>query len=285
MKKFLGTLLVASALILMTACSAEPKSATNTNNSSSAASNADNSGLLDKIKEKGELVMGTSPDFPPFEFPAQVDGKKEIVGTDVDIAKAVADSLGVDLKIMELDFNNLLPSMQAGKLDLVLAGVSATEERQKNADFSVSYFTPSQKIVVKKDNLDQYTSIESFKGKNVGAQQGSIQEDVAKEQLADAKLVSIPKNTTMLIQVANGGLDAMVLEGVIAENYVAKNPDLAIADVELASADDEAYAVALPKNSGALKEEVDKVINNLISEDKIADFVAKNTQLAEENAQ
>lgn len=283
MKKWLGTLLATGALFLMTACSAEPKSAVNTN--SSTSSNVDNSGLLTKIKEKGELVMGTSPDFPPFEFPANVDGKKEIVGTDVDIAKAVADSLGVKLKIMELDFNNLLPAMQTGKLDMVLAGVSATKERQKNADFSVPYFTPSQKIVVKKDKLKDYTSLDSFKDKNVGVQQGSIQEDVAKEQLSGANLISIPKNTTMLIQVANGGLDAMVLEGVIAENYVAKNPDLAIANVELTSKDDEAYAVALPKNSGAYKEAVDKVINNLIKENKVAEFVEKNTQLAEESAQ
>lgn len=284
MKKILGSLFTLSAILFLTACSSEPTTP-GSHSTDSAVSEADNSNLLEKIKESGELVMGTSPDFAPFEFPAQVDGKNEIIGADVDIAKAVAEDLGVELKIMQLDFNNLMPSMQAGKLNMVLAGVSATKERQKNADFSIPYYTPSQKIVVKKDKLAEYTTVESFTGKNIGAQQGSIQEDVAKEQLSNAKLTSIPKNTTMLIQVASGGLDGMVLEGAIAESYVKQNPDLGIADVALSSEDDEAYAVALPKNSGALKEEVDKIIQQLIDEGKIDEFIATNSQIAEENAQ
>ncbi|WP_071131593.1 transporter substrate-binding domain-containing protein [Enterococcus timonensis] len=284
MKKILATLLTASSIFLLAACSSTPESSTDTS-STPNANTADNTTALADIKEAGELVIGTSPDFAPFEFPMQVDGKNEIVGVDIDIAQAVADSLGVDLKIMQLDFDNLLPSMQAGKLDMVLAGISATEERQASADFSTPYFTPSQKVVINKKDLATYTTPESLAGKNVGAQKGSIQEDVAKEQLADANLILIPKNTTMLIQISSGGLDAMVLEGAVAEAYVKQNTDLAIADIELTSSDDESYAIALPKNSGDLKTEVDKVINDLIENDKINEIVQKNSELADENAQ
>lgn len=285
MKKFLSVALAATALLLMTACSKSTDSTTTKESSSAKTTAVDNSKALDKIKEKGELVMGTSPDFAPFEFPTSVDGKNTIVGADIDIAQAIADDLGVDLKVMELSFDNLLTSLQQGKLDMVLAGVSATDERQKSADFSDPYYTPEQKIVVKKSDLAKYTATDSFDGKKIAAQKGSIQEDVAKEQLASASLLSIQKVTTMLIQLKQGSIDAIVLEGGVAESYVKANDDLAIADVKLTSADDEKYAVVLPKNSGDLKTEVDKVIEQLIADGKIDEFLTKNTELAETNAE
>lgn len=287
MKKLLGVALAATAMIMMTACAKSTDSTTKSSEKATTSekeSTADNTKALEKIKEKGELVMGTSPDFPPFEFPTSVDGANKIVGTDIDIAQAIADDLGVKLKVMELSFDNLLPSLQQGKLDVVLAGVSATAKRQKNADFSDPYYTPEQKIVVKKADLDKYTSADSFKDKKITAQKGSIQEDVAKEQLASASLISIQKTTTMLIQLKQGAIDGIVLEGGVAENYVKVNTDLAIANVELTSADDEKYAVALPKNSGDLTTEVNKVIEKLIADGKIDEFLTKNTELSEESA-
>ncbi len=286
MKKIIGFVLTLGTIATLAACSSKPSSTAGSKTDSSTTTSAKKSEVdyLQKIKDKGELVMGTSPDFAPFEFPMQEDGKNKIVGSDVDLANEVAKALGVKLKVMQLDFDNLLPSLQANKLDIVLAGVSATEERQKNADFSTPYYTPEQKVVVKKDKLDTYTTPESLAGKSVGAQKGSVQEDVTKEQISKAKLVSIPKTTTMLIQIQQGGLEAMVLEGAVAESYVKQNKDLAIANIDLKSSDDEAYAVALPKDSGTLKEEVDKVIKELQDSGKINEFIQKNTELAEENA-
>ncbi|MGX7200481.1 transporter substrate-binding domain-containing protein [Enterococcus nangangensis] len=279
MKKFLGLLFAVGTLTLLSACA----TSTDKTSSSSATNNtsANNDDKLAQIKEAGVLVMGTSPDFPPFEFP---DANGDVVGIDVDIANAVAEELGVELKVMQLSFDNLLPSLQAGKIDVALAGVSATEERQKSADFSTPYFTPTQKIVIQKANADTYTSVDSLDGKKVGAQKGSIQEGVAESQLPKASLVSIPSNATMLIQLKSGGLDAMVMEGAVAENYVAQNADLVVADIDLTSADDESYAVALPKNSGDLKTEIDKVIEQLIADKKIDEFVTKNTELSDQSA-
>ncbi|MDM8214426.1 transporter substrate-binding domain-containing protein [Enterococcus hirae] len=282
-KKIFGTILAVGLLVSLAACGSSKESST-AKSSAATSQKADNTKKLAAIKEKKEIVMGTSADFAPFEFPQMNGGKEQIVGVDVDIAQAIADDLGVTLKVMNLSFDNLLPSLQQGKLDMVLSGVSATKERKKNVDFSEAYFTPKQQIVIQKDKLSEYKSVADFKGKKIGAQKGSIQEDVAKDQIKGAQVSSLPKVTTMLMEIKQGTLDGMVLESAIAQSYVAQNADLAIADVTLKSSDDEAYAVALPKNSGELVTEVNKVVKKLQDEGKIDEFMTKNTDLAEKTA-
>lgn len=111
------------------------------------SSGDENKTALDKIKESGKLVVGTSADYPPYEFHATVDGKDEIKGFDIDIAQAVADDLGVKLEIKDMDFDGLLVALQGDKVDMVFAGMTPTEERKQNADFSDIYYTATHRFI------------------------------------------------------------------------------------------------------------------------------------------
>ena len=95
---------------------------------------------VDAIKQKGKLVVATSPDYAPFEFQSLVDGKNQVVGADIDMAQAIADELGVKLEISSMSFDNVLTSLQTGKADLAIAGISATDERREVFDFSIHYY-------------------------------------------------------------------------------------------------------------------------------------------------
>ena len=231
LKKILLGIIAALMLVTLAACSSSSK---------------DDS--LQKIKNKGKIVVAMNPEFAPFEFKTLVNGKDTIVGADVEIAKAIAKELGVKVEFSAMSFNNVLSSVQSGKADIGISGISATKERQN-----------------KKTN--------SLKGLSVATQKGTIQETVAKEQLTGAKIVSLVQNGEMINELKSGQVNGVVLEKPIAEGYVAKNDDLAIAQIKLKSSSSDAYAVAMPKGSSALKKKVDKVIKKLKKANKIDKFV------------
>ncbi|MCQ9355801.1 transporter substrate-binding domain-containing protein, partial [Corynebacterium sp. 1222RC1] len=130
---------------------------------------------LDKIKEKGTLVVATSPDYAPFEFQALVDGKNEVVGADIMLAQKIADELGVKLEVSAMSFDNVLSSVQNGKADIAIAGLSYSEERAKVFDFSESYYQISDVLLIKKDSANSLTSIDAMSGKTLAVQKGSTQ--------------------------------------------------------------------------------------------------------------
>ncbi len=115
-----------------------------------ACSSTSSQSALDKIKEKGTLVVATSPDYAPFEFQALVDGKNEVVGADIMLAQKIADELGVKLEVSAMSFDNVLSSVQNGKADIAIAGLSYSEERAKVFDFSESYYQISDVLLIKK---------------------------------------------------------------------------------------------------------------------------------------
>lgn len=124
-------------------------------------------------EDKKVLVMGTSADYPPFEY-VDTAVSEDIIGFDVDLAKLIGEKLGYEIKIENIDFNSLIPSIQAGKVDFVLAGMSPTPERDKVVDFSIAYNETVQMVVTKKDSGIQ--TVEDLAGKTVGVQVSSIQE-------------------------------------------------------------------------------------------------------------
>lgn len=280
MKKITGLAVAVLALVTLAACGGG-----NNNTSSSSDSNDAAENQLAAIKEAGVLKVATSADFAPFEFHTMVDGKDQIVGADIDLVNEIAKELGVKLEVSDMNYNTVLASLKEGKSDIAIAGLSATEERREQFDFSDDYYNPPQVMVINKKNEGTLNSIKAFDGKQVGGQKGSIQEDVIKEQLPDARLVSIDKVPNMIVEVNEGSLDGVVLEETTAESYVQQNPDLMIAKVELKTNDDEAYAIALKKEgSSELKEEINKVIKKLNDEGKIEEFVKKNNELANSSA-
>lgn len=273
MKKFFGMLTVLFALATLGACGSSNPTAQDQEKDQLAA-----------IKKSGVLKVATSADYAPFEFHTMVDGKDKIVGSDIDLAKAIAKELGVKAEVSDMNFNTVLASLKEGKADLAISAISATDERKQQFDFTDNYYNPPQVVIINKKNKEIYRNANDLKDKNVGAQKGSIQEELVKTQLKGAKLVTIDKVPNMIVEVNQGSLAATVVEKTIAESYIAQNPDLMIADISLEPAPNEAFAIALPKESSQLQKELNQIIKKLNDEGKIEEFIQQNNELAEKTA-
>lgn len=137
MKKMKLVIAAVLSLVVLAACGGN----SDTKDSSAAKTES----ALDAIKEKGKLVVGTSADFAPFEFKTLVDGKDTIVGSDIDMVKAIGEKLGVEVEFMDMQFDAVLVALQQNKVDIAVSGISATAERKKSFDFSTPYYNPPQK--------------------------------------------------------------------------------------------------------------------------------------------
>ena len=270
--KKLGLLLVSlGAIVALAACGADKKSG------------ADK--YLSKIKDKGTLTVALNPDFAPFEFQIIKDGKNEIVGSDVDLANEIGKSLGVKVKFQAMDFNNVLASVQSGKADIAVSGISATAERKKAYDFSTPYYTAKNVMIVKKSDLATYKKLSDFSGVKVAVQKGSVQENIVSDQIKGVNAVSLIKNGQMINELKNDTVSGVVFEEPIAKAYVSANPDLTIvSSIQFDSSKSDSYAIALPKDSGNLKTEVDKVIKKLKADGQIDKLVEKNFELSQKSA-
>ncbi len=169
-----------------------------------------------KIKDAGELVVGLSADYAPYEFHAEVNGTDTIVGFDVSIAQKIADDLGVKLKIEELGFDALLGALKTGKIDLIISGMTPTEERLKEVDFSDPYLTSSQKVVIRKADADKYKTVNDFKGQSVGAQKQTTQEELVKTELVGATAVSLQKVPDLIMNLTNKNVEGVVFDQPVA---------------------------------------------------------------------
>lgn len=270
--KKLGLVLVSlGAIVALAACGADKQSG------------ADK--YLSKIKDKGTLTVALNPDFAPFEFQIIKDGKNEIVGSDVDLANEIGKSLGVKVKFQAMDFNNVLASVQSGKADIAVSGISATAERKKAYDFSTPYYTAKNVMIVKKSNLATYKKLSDFSGVKVAVQKGSVQENIVSDQIKGVNAVSLIKNGQMINELKNDTVSGVVFEEPIAKAYVSANPDLTIvSSIQFDSSKSDSYAIALPKDSGNLKTEVDKVIKKLKADGQIDKLVEKNFELSQKSA-
>ena len=240
----------------------------------SLAACSSSTNTLDKVKNKGTLTVALNPHFAPFEFKTIQDGKDTIAGADIEIAKAIGDELGVKVKFSEMSFDNVLASVQSGKADIAISGISATKERQKIFDFSDTYYDSETVLLVKKDATEKtYKQISDFSKKSIAVQKGSIQENIAKANLSDANVVSLAHPGEAINELKSGQVEGVVLEKAIAKGYVDQNSDLTMSDIALKSDSNDAYAVAMPKGSDDLKAKVNKIIAKLKKEGKIDSYV------------
>ncbi len=239
---------------------------------------------LEAIKASGQLRLGTSADYPPFEFHQIVDGKDTIVGIDIEIAKAIAADLGVELAITDMPFDGLLTALQSGNLDMVASAVTPDEDRAKSVDFSDIYYTSLQKVIVRAEDKAAYTSIESLAGKKVGAQLGSVQQGIVEDQLPQSELRALAKLPDLVLDLKSGNIEAIVVEEPVANEYIAANPELTLSDIALAQ-DEEGFALALPKGSAELVAAVNATLKRLADEGKIDQFVTDATNAMENKAE
>lgn len=240
-----------------------------------ACSSTSSQSVLDKIKEKGTLVVATSPDYAPFEFQALVDGKNEVVGADIMLAQKIADELGVKLEVSAMSFDNVLSSVQNGKADIAIAGLSYSEERAKVFDFSESYYQISDVLLIKKDSANSLTSIDAMSGKTLAVQKGSTQESYAQENISQANIISLTLMGEAVNELKSGKVDAILMDSPVAAGYVSQNSDLAVASVEFPTIDENSKVIALPKGSAELKTTIDKVIAEVKASGEFDTFLEK----------
>lgn len=212
------------------------------------------------------IIMGTNAEFMPFEYR---EGK-DIVGFDVDLANKISEKLGKQLKIEDMEFGGLLSALESGKIDFIAAGMSKTPDREKQVNFSESYYTASQLITIKADNVD-ITNGEDLKGKKIGVQLGTTGEEVARE-IEGAEVVSFDKGAMALVDLANGKIDAVVLDAEPTKNYTKGNDDVKVLDEELTN---EEYSIAVSKDDQELLDAINETLKELKESGEYQELVNK----------
>jgi polar amino acid transport system substrate-binding protein len=222
---------------------------------------------------KDTLTLITSPDYPPYEYYDTQGGERKIIGFDVDIANTIAKQLGFQLKVMESDFNGLIPALQANRADFVMAGMTPTPERKKNVDFSIIYYQAKDTIVAPKNsNLKQP---QDLAGKTVGVQLGTIQETNAKKiakKVTGVKLKQLNKVPEAIQEIKSRRIDAAIVEDTVAKGFAQANPDLEFNAIP--SEEGSGSAIAFPKNS-ALVEPFNKVLQQMKDKGEVKQLATK----------
>jgi ABC-type amino acid transport substrate-binding protein len=223
-----------------------------------------------EVTEK-KLVMATSADYPPYEY-INTEKGEEIIGFDVDIANYITKELGYELEIKDMEFNGLIAGMNAGKADFIIAGMSATEERKQNVDFSDVYFTSKELLVTKKDS--GIKTVEDLEDKTVGVQTGSIQEGKANEIAEQVNITIESRNRIpeIIQEILTGRVDAIIIEDTVANGYFKNNPDLI--GFELDEEGSPGSAIAFPKGS-ELTEEFNRVLGEMKENGELEKLVIK----------
>lgn len=236
--------------------------------------------LLETIQEKGKLVVGMSADYAPYEFHyIDENGQDVIGGFDVDIANEIADNLGVELVIQEMDFDALVSALPAGKIDLVISGMNPTEERAKVVDFSEIYYNSQHGILVRAEDVDKYKTFADLEGAKVGAQLGSTQEQIAKSEIKNADLQLLNNVNNLILELKAGKVDAVIMEKPVAEMAVKSNPELAVGEPTYEE-ETGGNAVGIAKNNPELLAKVNEVIKELNETGKMDEYILKANELA-----
>ncbi|MBU5256600.1 transporter substrate-binding domain-containing protein [Tissierella praeacuta] len=271
-KKIIISILIVSMMVAMVGCNKTAKK---------ADSNSIDAGKLDEIKERGKIVLGTAADYPPYEFHKLINGKDEIVGFDIDIAKEIAADIGVELEIVDMKFEGLLPALVTDDIDFIVAGMVADEKRKKSVDFSVPYYQGKQRIIVRNEDKDKLKEPEDFNGLKVGAQKSTIQEEIAAEKFSNAEYVGLSKITDLVLELKNKKIDGLILVEPVAIAYVAQNKDLYMPEVMLGQED--GVSVAVNKDSQDLLKSINETLDRLINNGSIDKFIQDASALADEN--
>ena len=221
--------------------------------------------LVACTSKKDELVMATNAEFPPYEYH---QGDK-IVGIDVEICQAIADEMGRELVIEDMAFDSVITSVYTGKADLGAAGLTVTEDRLKNINFSTPYATAAQVIIVAEDS--EIASPDDLIGKTIGVQLGTTG-DIYAEDIEDATLERYNKGFEAVQALLQGKIDAVIIDNEPAKVYVSQNEGLKIVDEAFTYED---YAIAIAKNNTDLLNEVNAAIAKLKESGKLDEIVNK----------
>ncbi|HEY8348128.1 MAG TPA: transporter substrate-binding domain-containing protein [Symbiobacteriaceae bacterium] len=222
---------------------------------------------LDRIKKEGKLVIGTSPDYPPFET---LDENNNVVGFDIDVMQKVAERLGVELEIVQMDFNSLIEALKAGKFDIMAAGVTITDERKEVVDFSDPYIGGTDAVVARKDKNLSLSSLEDLKGMTVAVQAGTIHADIL-DELGGVNVKKYNLFTEAAAAVSAGQADAVFLHTVVAKAFIEQDPNLEI----VLETPTKETAYALRKDTPDLTQFVNQVLADLKASGELEQLMLK----------
>lgn len=223
--------------------------------------------VLSGCSKKDTLKIGTEATFAPFEF---TNDKNEVIGFDVDIAKEIGKKLGKEVEIINMDFGGLIGALQANQIDLAIAGMTITSDRQEKVNFSTPYYDASQVIVVRDDETT-IQSREDLTGKTIAVQMGTTGADAAME-IEDAKVKQFGKVNEAFLEMKNQRADAVIIDAPVAKEYLKQMSGLKIASKPFT---EEQYGIALKKENNDLLEEINQALQELIDSGKYQEIYDK----------
>ena len=271
-RSFMAAAGLTVAALALTACGGSSSTASSATASSVASSAAASSEAASAAAtelttvEAGKLTMATNAAFPPYEMTTDAG---EFEGIDIETAQAIADKLGLELQIDDMDFDAALLSVQQGKADIVMAGVTVTDERKAVMDFSDSYATGIQSIIVPEGS--DIASPDDLAGKKIGTQRGTTGYIYCSDDFGDENVVAYDDGLTAVQALNNGQVDAVVIDNAPAQEFVAANPGLKVLDTSYAEED---YAIGMAKGS-ALEDAVNKALEELKADGTLQAIVDK----------
>ncbi len=232
-------------------------------------------GFSCKKKTETVLRIGTNAEYPPFEF----KNGDQFAGVDMDLAKAIAEKMGVQYEIIDMDFDALIPSLTSKKIDLAMSAITITDERKQQVDFSLPYYIANQVIIAKNESTVKIEKLEDLAKYKVGAQNGTTGQIYVQENMVDKKLMDkgnlkkYSTNIEAITDMMNGNIDLVIIDDSAAQGYAKLKPIKTIFKIET----NEEYGVALPKDS-PYKEKINAALDELIKSGEVVNIIAKNFQ-------
>ena len=269
-RSFLAAAGLSVAALALTACGGSSSSVASSVASSAAASTSASTsasaGELTTVMA-GKLTMATNATFPPYEMTTD---SGDIEGIDVDTAKAIAEKLGLELQVDDMEFDAALLSVQQGKADIAMAGITVTDERKAVMAFSDSYATGIQSIIVPEGS--DIASPDDLAGKKIGTQRGTTGYIYCTDDFGEDSVVAYDNGLTAVQALNNGQVDAVVIDNAPAKEYVAANPGLKVLETSYAEED---YAIGMNKDNTALVEAVNAALEDLKADGTLQSIVDK----------
>ena len=271
-KKILAAVLAGAMLIACAACDAKDKT-DSTPAESTASTEAASTATADnavaqapKYASEGKLVMATNASFPPYEYYEE----EKIVGIDAEVAALIAEKLGVELEIKDMEFGSIIGAVQTGSVDIGMAGMTVTEDRLKTIDFTDSYATAVQVVIVKEDS--EIASIDDLQGKKIGVQESTTGDIYATEDFGEENVSRYNKGNDAVAALVSGVVDAVIIDNEPAKAFVASASGLKILDSSYA---DEDYAIAVSKDNKGLTDAVNAALKELKEDGSLDAIIEK----------
>lgn len=283
MKHSLKKILALSlSLVLLAGCAGNAPAASTPGTASSAPAAPSN--RLEQIKAAGKLVMATSPDFAPYEFEdIRKSGQEAIVGADIELGKYIAKGLGVELVIEPMDFGAVVAAVSEGKVDIGISGMAPKPERAAAMELSFPFNkgTGFQGVMVAAKNKDSYKTLADLKGKKVGAQNGSLQFDLASSQIEDGQIELITSLNDGVMMLQTGKIDALAMSSTTGFQYAENYPEIVMTEIKF-DYESAGNIAGIKKGEVELLEAVNVLIKEAETTGLYAKWVEEATALAKE---